>query len=64
MKYGPNAPFAASESNTAFYFKNFVAWARRENRKYFYFEAFDEIWKGAGWPVLDTPSRNALPVCI
>jgi exo-beta-1,3-glucanase (GH17 family) len=40
------APTDPSPSNAAFYFQNFVAWARQTNRKYFYFEAFDELWKG------------------
>jgi exo-beta-1,3-glucanase (GH17 family) len=40
------APTDPSPTNAAFYFQNFVAWARQSNRKYFYFEAFDELWKG------------------
>lgn len=36
-----------SFENAAFYFKNFVSWARTEGVDYFYFEAFDETWKAA-----------------
>ena len=46
--------------NAAFYFKNFVSWARTEGVDYFYFEAFDEAWKvlyeslqGGHWGVWD-----------
>lgn len=49
-----------SQENSAFYFLNFVSWAKAENVKYFYFEAFDEPWKanyegpqGAHWGVWD-----------
>jgi len=49
-----------SPDNACFYFKNFVSWARQENVKYFYFEAFDEAWKaayegpqGAHWGIWD-----------
>lgn len=35
----------ASPENAASYFLNFVSWARAENVRYFYFEAFDETWK-------------------
>lgn len=50
----------ASSENAAFYFLNFVSWARAENVDYFYFESFDEPWKteyegpqGAHWGVWD-----------
>lgn len=36
-----------SPANAASYFKNFVSWARAENISYFYFEAYDELWKAA-----------------
>lgn len=36
-----------SPQNAAAYFKNFVSWARAKNRKYLYFEAYDEAWKTA-----------------
>jgi exo-beta-1,3-glucanase (GH17 family) len=36
-----------SPENAAFYFKNFVSWARAEGVDYFYFEAFDELFKAA-----------------
>ncbi len=36
-----------SPGNAAFYFQNFVSWARAEGVDYFYFEAFDESWKSA-----------------
>ncbi|MFO7613533.1 MAG: glycosyl hydrolase family 17 protein [Bacteroidales bacterium] len=46
--------------NAAFFFMNFISWARAENIRYFYFEAFDEPWKavyegpqGAHWGVWD-----------
>lgn len=37
-----------SEENAAFFFLNFVSWAKALNVDYFYFEAFDEPWKGEG----------------
>ena len=47
-----------SLENAAFYFKNFVSWARTDGVDYFYFEAYDEPWKaiyegpqGAHWGV-------------
>ncbi|MHB9080399.1 MAG: dockerin type I domain-containing protein [Pirellulaceae bacterium] len=47
-----------SPENAAFYFLNFVSWARDNNVKYFYFEAYDEPWKiknegsrGAHWGI-------------
>ena len=50
----------ASPENASFYFLNFVSWARANNVKYFYFEAFDEGWKakpegpqGACWGIWD-----------
>ena len=49
-----------SPENAAFYFLNFVSWARANNVDYFYFEAFDEPWKaayegslGAHWGIWD-----------
>ena len=49
-----------SPDNAAFYFLNFVSWARAHAVDYFYFEAFDEPWKaahegpqGAHWGVWD-----------
>ncbi|MDS4025961.1 MAG: glycosyl hydrolase family 17 protein [Candidatus Contendobacter sp.] len=46
--------------NAAFYFLNFVSWARANAVDYFYFEAFDESWKAtpinpqeAHWGVWD-----------
>ncbi|OGY25961.1 MAG: hypothetical protein A2Z24_02480 [Candidatus Woykebacteria bacterium RBG_16_44_10] len=49
-----------SPENAAFFFLNFVSWARAEGVDYFYFEAFDETWKaayegpqGAHWGVWD-----------
>lgn len=54
----------ASTDNASFYFLNFVSWARAENVKYFYFEAFDEVWKasyegpqGAYWGIWDKTGR-------
>ena len=35
-----------SSENAAQYLLNFVSWARAKNVNYFYFEAFDEPWKG------------------
>ena len=34
-----------SPDNASFYFRNFVSWARADQVKYFYFEAYDEPWK-------------------
>jgi hypothetical protein len=49
-----------SLTNAAYYFQNFVSWARANSVDYFYFEAFDETWKaryegpqGASWGVFD-----------
>jgi exo-beta-1,3-glucanase (GH17 family) len=36
-----------SLTNASNYFLNFSSWARAKQVKYFYFEAFDEIWKQA-----------------
>jgi exo-beta-1,3-glucanase (GH17 family) len=41
------ADAAPSPGNAAFYFQNFVSWARAEGVGYFYFEALDEKWKAA-----------------
>lgn len=53
-----------SGENAAFYFLNFVSWARAERVDYFYFEAFDEAWKaayegpqGAHWGLWDGRGR-------
>jgi len=49
-----------SAENAAYYFLNFVSWARANEVAYFYFEAFDEPWKaeyegpqGAFWGLWD-----------
>lgn len=49
-----------SPENASFYLLNFVSWARANNVRYFYFEAFDEGWKakyegpqGACWGIFD-----------
>lgn len=49
-----------SLENACFYFLNFVSWARANDVKHFYFEAFDEQWKalyegpqGAHWGMWD-----------
>ena len=34
-----------SPENAGLYFRNFVSWARAGEVPYFYFEAFDELWK-------------------
>ncbi|MFW6110288.1 MAG: glycosyl hydrolase family 17 protein [Patescibacteria group bacterium] len=54
-----------STKNAAFYFLNFVSWARASDVDYFYFEAFDEPWKsedswGPHWGVWDS-DRNMKP---
>ncbi len=36
-----------SAANSAAYFIGFVSWARANNVQYFYFEAFDELWKAS-----------------
>ena len=50
--------------NAAFYFLNFVSWARANSVQYFYFEAYDEPWKaaregpqGACWGLWDQNSQ-------
>ena len=56
---GNNGSAVASPKNAAYYFLNFVSWARASNRKYFYFEVFDEGWliyqgpQGPYWGVWD-----------
>lgn len=49
-----------SPENASFHFLNFVSWARANDVKYLYFEAFDESWKakyegpqGACWGIWD-----------
>jgi exo-beta-1,3-glucanase (GH17 family) len=57
----PHGNAVPSPANAAFYFRNFVSWARAGGVGYFYFEAFDEAWKanygegpqGAHWGVCD-----------
>ena len=53
-----------SLKNAAFFFKNFVSWARATGTEYFYFEAFDEAWKakhegpqGAHWGIWDKDGK-------
>ena len=50
-----------STENAAFFFLNFISWARANNVKYIYFEAYDEGWKadyegpqGACWGIWDS----------
>lgn len=40
----------AGEVEQTKFYQEFVAWADRERQPYFYFEAFDEPWKGSGDP--------------
>ncbi len=48
-----------SAENAAYYFENFVSWARSTNVPYFYFEAINEPWKtaegtlGTNWGIFD-----------
>ena len=53
-----------SPENASFYFLNLVSWARANNVPFFYFEAFDEMWKakyegtiGACWGVWDKDGK-------
>jgi exo-beta-1,3-glucanase (GH17 family) len=53
-----------SLENAAFYFRNFVSWARATNVRYYYFEALDEGFKskyegdfGACWGLLTSTGR-------
>ena len=46
----PQGHAVPSVSNAAFYFKNFVSWAKAKKVQFFYFEAFDEPWKAAYEP--------------
>lgn len=49
-----------SPENAAFYFINFISWAKANGVQYMYFSAFDEAWKinegpqGTHWGVWDT----------
>jgi len=59
-----NGPAVPSPENASRYFHEFVAWASLHNVKYFYFEAFDELWKasyegthGAYWGIWDAELR-------
>ena len=47
----PKGDALPSLDNASFYFRNFVSWARSNNIDYFYFEAFDSVWK-ASYPQL------------
>ena len=56
----PRCGAIPSPENARDYFLNFVSWARAEQVGYFYFEAFDELWKaaaegevGAHWGIWD-----------
>jgi exo-beta-1,3-glucanase (GH17 family) len=49
-----------SPDNAAYYFQNFVSWARATDVKYFYFATYDEAWKvvkegerGRHWGIFD-----------
>lgn len=53
-----------SADNAAYYFQNFVSWARAEGVSYFYFESTDEAWKrtregevGAHWGLMEADHR-------
>jgi exo-beta-1,3-glucanase (GH17 family) len=37
-----------SPENASFFFLNFISWAKAKDVDYYYFEAFDEPWKGEG----------------
>lgn len=57
QKVGSAVP---SPTNAASFLKNFVAWANANGVQYYYFEAFDELWKvenegavGSHWGVWD-----------
>ena len=56
---GVNGSAVASSGNAAYYFLDFISWARASNRKFFYFEAFDEAWRisedpqGPYWGIWD-----------
>jgi exo-beta-1,3-glucanase (GH17 family) len=39
-------PDTASEANQARYYREVAQWARASNTTFFFFEAFDEPWKG------------------
>jgi exo-beta-1,3-glucanase (GH17 family) len=43
-----HAPRAGDETKQKRYFEELTAWAKANNVTVFYFEAFDEPWKGTG----------------
>lgn len=56
----PRGLAVPSAENAAFYFLNFVSWARQKEVDYIYFSGHDETWKtavegsvGAHWGILD-----------
>lgn len=58
-----------SLENACYFFLNFTSWAQAEGFNYFYFEAFDELWKaayegpqGAHWGVWDKDGN--LKLCM
>jgi exo-beta-1,3-glucanase (GH17 family) len=59
-----NAPRAGDESKQQRYYEEIVAWAKAHRMTIFFFEAFDEPWKGSGteghWG-LYTVDRKAKP---
>lgn len=46
IEFDPNAPKRASVEHAKYYFNEVSRWAEEEKVIAFYFEAFDELWKG------------------
>jgi exo-beta-1,3-glucanase (GH17 family) len=44
-------PEHVSEENQAIYFQDLMTWADKERILVFFFEAFDETWKGSPEPL-------------
>ncbi len=60
-----HAPRAGDETKQIQYFKDLMAWSKENDVNVFFFEAFDEPWKGSGteghWGIF-TEDRKAKPV--
>ena len=65
----PNRQVVPSLENARRYYREFTSWADNNSVDYFYFEAFDEDWKGAGpedveghWGLWDSSGNLKFPL--
>lgn len=65
----PHGLALPSGENAGRYYREFTAWAGNTSAEYFYFEAFDEQWKGSNtldterhWGLWDSSGRRKFPL--